>query len=462
MRLDKKISLIAGMMILFLILWPVSRLHPRSDNVAERFRNNVVHLSDGKKSGFGFVVAEEDGKLYVATALHVIVPDDPDIKPDIQVRFYQRQGKVYLAKRLELSHKDIDLALLEVPKPFKSYKWERKYFHPRARRDDEVWFVGRGRNWYIPTKSGIGSVNIESIAGKIHIDMNSVQVGTSGAPLISEKGIVGMIIEDEGADVIAVDIDSIRRVVTEMWRYPWDMEEFPASDRRIATATKLSKKATSITTSSSTTTTRPTTTTTRATTTVPSGPRSRISNSLEMEFVYIQPGNFMMGYSGKQHRVTLSKGFYMQTTEVTQGQWKAVMGSNPPKLYFKNCGSNCPVERVSWNDVQEFIKKLNRKEGTDKYRLPTEAEWEYAARAGTSTAYSWGDKADCSKMMYENDVGSSEDKCVDYVRRKGLTPDSVAPVMSYAPNPLGAVRHARERLGVVRGLVRGLSVWLRD
>ncbi|RLC17146.1 MAG: hypothetical protein DRI57_10235, partial [Deltaproteobacteria bacterium] len=295
MRLDKKISLIAGMMILFLILWPVSRLHPRSDNVAERFRNNVVHLSDGEKSGFGFVVAEEDGKLYVATALHVIVPDDPDIKPDIQVRFYQRQGKVYLAKRLELSHKDIDLALLEVPKPFKSYKWERKYFHPRARRDDEVWFVGRGRNWYIPTKSGIGSVNIESIAGKIHIDMNSVQVGTSGAPLISEKGIVGMIIEDEGADVIAVDIDSIRRVVTEMWRYPWDMEEFPASDRRIATATKPSKKATSITTSSSTTTTRPTTTTTRATTTVPSGPRSRISNSLEMEFVYIQPGSFMMG-----------------------------------------------------------------------------------------------------------------------------------------------------------------------
>jgi formylglycine-generating enzyme required for sulfatase activity len=79
----------------------------------------------------------------------------------------------------------------------------------------------------------------------------------------------------------------------------------------------------------------------------------------------------------------------MQTTEVTQGQWEAVMGSNPS--YFKNCGDECPVEQVSWNDIQEFIKKLNRKEGTDRYRLPTEAEGEYACRAGTTTAYSFGD-----------------------------------------------------------------------
>jgi len=69
---------------------------------------------------------------------------------------------------------------------------------------------------------------------------------------------------------------------------------------------------------------------------------------------------------------------------VTQGQWQRVMGNNPS--YFKNCGDNCPVEKVSWNDVQDFIRKLNNQEGTDKYRLPTEAEWEYAARAGTTTA----------------------------------------------------------------------------
>ncbi|MFC1811454.1 formylglycine-generating enzyme family protein [Thermodesulfobacteriota bacterium] len=129
----------------------------------------------------------------------------------------------------------------------------------------------------------------------------------------------------------------------------------------------------------------------------PSGTDKKISNSLGMEFVYIKPGTFMMGspldepgrnWNEKQHRVTLTKGFYMQTTEVTQGQWQAVMGGNPS--YFKNCGDDCPVEKVSWNDAQEFIRKLNRREGGNAYRLPTEAQWEYAARAGSSTAFANG------------------------------------------------------------------------
>jgi len=87
----------------------------------------------------------------------------------------------------------------------------------------------------------------------------------------------------------------------------------------------------------------------------------------------------------RRHQVTLTKGCYMQTTEVTQGQWRAVMGTNPSK--FSNCGDNCPVESVSWDDAQGFIRKLNQKENTNKYCLPTEAQWEYAARAGTTGAY---------------------------------------------------------------------------
>lgn len=69
---------------------------------------------------------------------------------------------------------------------------------------------------------------------------------------------------------------------------------------------------------------------------------------------------------------------------VTQGQWKAVMGNNPS--YFSNCGNNCPVEQVSWNDAQEFIQKLNAKTG-EQYRLPSEAEWEYACYGGSQTEY---------------------------------------------------------------------------
>jgi formylglycine-generating enzyme required for sulfatase activity len=121
------------------------------------------------------------------------------------------------------------------------------------------------------------------------------------------------------------------------------------------------------------------------------------TNSLGMKFVYIPPGTFMMGSpeseKGRlndefQHEVTLTKGFYMQTTEVTQGQWQVVMGNNPS--YFKDCGDDCPVESVSWNDAQEFIEKLNQKEKGSQYRLPTEAEWEYACRAGTETRFYTG------------------------------------------------------------------------
>jgi len=137
-----------------------------------------------------------------------------------------------------------------------------------------------------------------------------------------------------------------------------------------------------------------------------------ITNSIGMKFVLIPAGSFAMGsrispeevskrYGGKAewykserplHEVRLGKSFYLQTTEVTQGQWREIMGTNPS--YFKDCGENCPVESVSWEDAHKFISKLNQKEGTDKYRLPTEAEWEYACRSGTTTLFSFGDDAD--------------------------------------------------------------------
>lgn len=122
-----------------------------------------------------------------------------------------------------------------------------------------------------------------------------------------------------------------------------------------------------------------------------------LNNSIGMEFVKIPAGSFMMGSPGSeknrdddefQHKVTISKTFYMGKYEVTQAQWKAVLGKNPSS--FSSCGDNCPVEMVSWDDVQEFIKKLNAK-GEGTYRLPTEAEWEYVCRAGITDAYSEGD-----------------------------------------------------------------------
>jgi len=112
-----------------------------------------------------------------------------------------------------------------------------------------------------------------------------------------------------------------------------------------------------------------------------------------MEFMRINLGTFVMGCSqGDEHcapkekpahRVRITKGFEIGKYEVTQAQWKSVMGNNPS--YFK--GVDLPVEEVSWNDVQQFLQKMNAHQDGYRYRLPTDAEWEYAARAGTMGKY---------------------------------------------------------------------------
>ena len=139
-----------------------------------------------------------------------------------------------------------------------------------------------------------------------------------------------------------------------------------------------------------------------------------LNSGLAGEFVLIAAGEFMMGSpeseidrfddEGPVQKVTIKNPFYIGKYPVTQKQWIAVMGNNPSQLK----GEDRPVESVSWNDAQEFIKKLNHLEKTDKYRLPFEAEWEYACRAGTKTRYSFGD--DKSKLgdyaWYGENAGS--------------------------------------------------------
>jgi formylglycine-generating enzyme required for sulfatase activity len=158
---------------------------------------------------------------------------------------------------------------------------------------------------------------------------------------------------------------------------------------------------------------------------------------LGMDFILIPAGTFTMGCDGPTdsasgeacdpnsygespaHSVTINQAFYMATTEVTQGQWYAVMGSNPAS--FTTCGSDCPVEQVSYDDIQTFLTTLNGM-GEGTYRLPTEAEWEYAARAGTTTAWSFGDV-----------VGSLG----DYAWYSSNSGSTTHPVAQKLPNPWG-------------------------
>jgi formylglycine-generating enzyme required for sulfatase activity len=178
---------------------------------------------------------------------------------------------------------------------------------------------------------------------------------------------------------------------------------------------------------------------------------------LELRFAHIPAGEFMMGQSDAEkaalieavgqknydsyfadelprHNVALTTGFWLQTTEVTQGQWEAVMGENPSD--FRDCGANCPVEQVSWNDAQEFIDRLNEIDNQNQYRLPTEAEWEFAARSGGREEKYAGTSADGRLAEYANFCDTN----CDFDWKDENQDDSfrnTAPVASLNANGLG-------------------------
>jgi sulfatase modifying factor 1 len=168
----------------------------------------------------------------------------------------------------------------------------------------------------------------------------------------------------------------------------------------------------------------------------------KVLNSLGMEFVLIPAGMFIMGspldeayrnLSEVQHPVTITQPFYMQITEVTVGQWRSVMGRR--FLARKKGSVDMPVVKVSWYDCKKFIRKLNRMTG-DLYMLPTEAQWEYAARAGSVTPYFWGSQIDCSRAMFANNP-MKYDACVAGHRSSGIGPGRPGRVKRYLPNAWG-------------------------
>lgn len=175
------------------------------------------------------------------------------------------------------------------------------------------------------------------------------------------------------------------------------------------------------------------------------GPGSRVGEECRvdlgggvvLELVWIPPGEFLMGSPSDewgrdsvehpQHTVRITRGFWLGKYEVTQAQWETVMGSNPS--YFKGDGS-LPVEQVSWDDCQEFLRKLNARVKGGRFRLPTEAEWEYACRSGTTTPFHFGDTISTAQANYNGNYTHGAGS-------KGVYREKTTPVGSFPSNAWG-------------------------
>jgi len=149
--------------------------------------------------------------------------------------------------------------------------------------------------------------------------------------------------------------------------------------------------------------------------------------------IYIPSGTFQMGSPSTEaernadetiYTVRISHSFYMSDREVTQLQWQKVMSNNPS--WFQKCGGNCPVEKVNWYQVHSFLNRLNQITHA-KFRLPTEAEWEYACRAGTQTPFSTGENLSTDQANYDGDYPYRG-------FRKGKNRKGPIPVASFPPN----------------------------
>lgn len=162
-----------------------------------------------------------------------------------------------------------------------------------------------------------------------------------------------------------------------------------------------------------------------------------VEPSTGMEFVLIEGGEFQMGLRASEpsdvrlaplHSVELSEPFYLGRFEVTQQQWRQVMGVNPS--HFGDCGGSCPVENVTWHDVQIFLRRLGVGTPGWTFRLPTEAEWEYACRAGTGWRYGITDTLDSSLANYDTRIP------FDGIQGETFL-GTPTPVGSFQANPMG-------------------------
>lgn len=330
----------------------------------------LITSADPKKKdviGTGFVIYREAQTSYVLTCAHVV----EDVGGAENVLIYRQAARVIASSDVN----NFDLAVLVVDH-------KRVSERPILRLD---FSGGEGEGCKVKTagyylyssekKRSLAS--IEGVLGRqkfredpdtgdrakaweIHINQGQLQKGYSGSPVValSNDNVMGVVTnmgaEKNGEVGEIISIEALKIVCPELVQKIedyWSRQHFT----------------------------------------------EELGDGVKLEMILIPQGNFLMGsadgdesarFLGKpQHQVEITQEFYLGKCPITQGQWQAVMRNNPSK--FQN-GNNYPVEQVSWDDCHKFLGKLNQQTGK-QYRLPSEAEWEYACRAGTTTRYSFGD-----------------------------------------------------------------------
>lgn len=360
---------------------------------SELAKNLIVKITGDNVSGSGIVFGQLRDMLFIATANHVVRRGTKEAQNlRVAFNFWFEEIEVKLLGKFD---KDLDLAVLLVKLEESDLSSDalseflpltQLHYVPDVQAGSKVYPVGHppGKDWFTPiSPPQIYEVERENIRFDFQCDQ-----GYSGGGIFNENwGLVGMVTRFNPPLCEAVSFDRIQEILKK-WRFVVSLK--PATSPLPALALTPTPLPTAMPTPLPTATPPPLLT---------QVPRQEKYDPVSgINFVWVPAGCFRMGSPDSDqgrdsdeapvHEVCVD-GFWMGKYEVTQTQWEKVMGKNPS--FFK--GDSRPVEQVSWNDVQRFLKTLNGKVDKEMYRLPTEAEWEYAVRAGTDTMFYFGNDA---------------------------------------------------------------------
>lgn len=484
--------------------WTAALAQQRGDRITAPYMAGTVRITarftgGGIEEGFGFIVGERNDDLFLVTANHLI-EHPPERAARIEVQFSTAPDETYQARWLK-SKGHLDLALLKIADPDIGVPWRQAAWCTAFERGDKVWFIGRNRDWFVPLDREAGDLYASEPDedDRLQFAISSVRPGTSGAPLIHERGIVGMITKDLVNGAQAVSANKIRRFVQERG-YPWQLRRCgdtavlppgPAAttpkptgkipftvktspaDARVrilniapkyrdgielkpgryrieVTETGFRKHLSwfDLTPENSIYAVELAPLAAAAPTLPPPSPaptpiiratntgrvfRDRLAGGGEgPPMVTVPKGCFRMGDiqgGGSKderpvHQVCLEP-FAIGVNEVTfedYDRFAAATGRYKPDDMGWGRGRR-PVVKGTWHDALAYTEWLSAQTGRT-YGLPTEAQWEYAARAGTETKYWWG-----------NQIGRNRANCDGCGSR--WDNEQTAPVGLFAANPFG-------------------------